>query len=228
MGWVRSFEQLRNDLLFAAFIYIGLNITLFHDVCGGNVGVFQAAAMAWAMRFLLIGSLGWFFALMALAGMWKLVPLGLVALAPVLYPRRLGARIGVALMGILTTGLVGLWWLASPEEVEKWLQSGRFTFSIRLNYFDGFKRLLWTNIRDVDTVALYQRPEIYAYVVVLLTIVSVSFIVWRRSLRISTPAAQLWRLLLGFTAFFAPMPETSSIPSSSRCLSFTCRYVRHW
>jgi len=205
-GWVRCFEQLRNDLLFAAFICIGLNLTLFHDVCGGNVAVFEAAAMAWAISFLLLGRLGWFFTLMALAGMWKLIPLGLVVLAIVLYPHRRAAWIGVALMGIMTAALIGLWWLTKPEEVEKWVHTVRFTFSIRINYFEGFKRLFWANIRDVDSVAIHRRPEIYAYVLVFLTIVSASVIAWWRSLKVTTPQAQVWRLLLGFTAFVALMP----------------------
>ena len=206
LGWVRSFEQLRNDLLFAAFICIGLNITLFHDVCGNNVAVFEAASVAWAVRFLLLGRLGWFFALIALAGMWKLVPLGLVALAPMLYPRHRAAWIGVGLMATVTVALLGVWWLTSPEEMEEWLRNGRLTFSIRINYFEGFKRLLWVDIKDVNSVAFYQRPEIYAYILVFLTIVTTSFIVWWRSLTITTPAAQTWRLLLGFTAFVALMP----------------------
>jgi hypothetical protein len=109
-------------------------------------------------------------------------------------------------MVIVTVALLGLWWLTSPDEVEKWLHNGRFTLSIRINYFEGFKRLLWTNIRDVNSVALYQRPEIYAYILVFLAIVSSSFIAWWRSLKMTTPAAQVWRLLLGFTAFVALMP----------------------
>lgn len=206
VAWQRSFALLRGDALFAAFVCLGLNLTLYRDICDGNVAVFEAAAIAWAIHFLLAGRLGWFFALIALAGIWKIIPLALCGLAIVLYPRRKLAWAGPVVVATLASALLGVWWFLAPQEVVSWLVAGQFTFSTRFNYFEAFKALFWSIPNAANMARWYVRPELYSYVVVFAAVVVPSFLAWKRSLAQESDGVRLWRLFLAMTAFATLMP----------------------
>lgn len=206
IGWRRALPLLKGDPLFIGFAVLGLNLTLFHDVCNGNVAVFEAVFLAWGFYFLLAGRLGWFFVLAAIAGMWKLVPLGLVCLAPLLYPRRRLAWVGPPAIAAVALGLFGMWWSQALADAERWLTVGQFALSLRTNYFELFKHLFWLDAKSANLAPWPARPEIYAYAIVFVAIGLTTLLAWKRSLEFDGESVRLWRLLLGITAFAALAP----------------------
>lgn len=162
--------------LLALLLPVGFGATAIHDLCSGNIVVFEALALWTAILLLWRGRTTAFSVWIALAAAPKLLWLGLLPLA-LLHAR--DAWRALASIGAAFAALFALWVLLWPQSIAFWLGNLRVTTTIRYSFFTGLREIDRLLGGDVGG-ALLQRWEAWGYGLWLLFVALMLIILIRR------------------------------------------------
>lgn len=205
LGW-RLWVGNGARLAWAAFFICGLNGAWMLDMCLGNVVVFEALALWAALLALLRGRLFWFAALVALASLNKIVYLGFLPLAPLLYPGRRNAWLWPAAIVLCLTLLAALCWFLEPALSAQWLRNLRPVPGLRYNWLNIAKLALGFTKEVEGALPLWQRLDFYIYLAISTGFWAGAALAYLKSARHGATDRALGIVALYTLAFAATVP----------------------